>query len=83
MALASIDIEQYLKLTSTFRHLPKQDFYLSYDAGADVAYINFHKPAKVADDSELTDESVIVRYDEQQEVIGLTILNASQREARR
>ena len=79
MALASIDIEQYVRLASNVNLLPKQDFYLSYDAEADVVYVNFHNPAKSADDSELTDDDIIVRYDEQQEVIGLTILHASQR----
>lgn len=48
-----------------------------YDPEADVLYINFKKPA-VATDSELTDDDVIVRYDGD-EVIGITILHASQR----
>lgn len=64
MALTSIDIEQYVKLASNVKHLSHRDFYLSYDAEADVAYINFHNPAKSANDSELTDDDVIVRYDE-------------------
>ncbi len=80
MALASIDIEQYVKLASTTRHVPKRDFYLSYDAEADVAYINFHNPAKSADDSELTDDDVIIRYDKNEEIIGLSILHASSRQ---
>ncbi len=61
--------------------LPRRDFYLSYDAQADVVYINFYNPAKPADDSELTDDDVIIRYDEQEEVVGLTILHASRRHA--
>jgi uncharacterized protein YuzE len=40
-----------------------------------VLYITFDK-GRAADDSELTDENVIVRYDGE-EVIGYTILNAS------
>ena len=44
---------------------------------ADVLYINFKKPSH-ADDSELTDDDVIIRY-ERGEVIGITILNASRR----
>lgn len=80
MALVSIDIEQYVRLASNVKFLLKQDFYLSYDAEADVVYINFYNPAKSADDSELTNDDVIVRYDEQQEIIGLTILHASQRQ---
>lgn len=79
MALASVDIKQYVRLASNVNSLPKKNFYLSYDAQADVLYINFHNPAKSADDSELTDDDVIVRYDEQEEIIGLTILHASSR----
>ncbi len=80
MALVSIDIEQYVRLASNVKFLLKQDFYLSYDAEADVVYVNFYNPAKSADDSELTNDDVIVRYNEQQEIIGLTILHASQRQ---
>jgi uncharacterized protein YuzE len=42
-----------------------------------VLYINFRKPSH-ATDSELTDDDVIIRY-EGDDVIGLTILNASKR----
>lgn len=79
MALTSTEIERYIKIANV-KHLPKRDFYLSYDAKADVIYINFHSPARLADDSELTDNDVIIRYDKQQEVIGLTILHASKRQ---
>ncbi len=79
MALTSMDIEHYVKMASGIKSLPKRDFYLSYDVEADVAYINFYNPAKPADDSELTDDDVIVRYDQQQEIIGLTILHVSSR----
>lgn len=79
MALTSMDIEHYVKMASGIKSLPKRDLYLSYDVEADVAYINFYNPAKPADDSELTDDDVIVRYDEQQEIIGLTILHVSSR----
>jgi uncharacterized protein YuzE len=50
---------------------------MSYDAEADALYVNFKKPS-YATDSELTDDDVIIRY-EGEEVIGLTILHASQR----
>ena len=48
-----------------------------WDAEADVLYISFRKPSD-ATDSELADNDVIVRY-ENDEVIGLTILHASTR----
>ena len=42
-----------------------------------MLYINFKKPSH-AMDSKLTDDDVIVRY-EGDEIIGVTILHASQR----
>lgn len=77
---ASVDpvtIDRYVHLIPAVKHSPKHYLWSSYDAEADVLYVNFKKPSH-ADDSELTDDDVIIRY-EQGEVIGLTILNASQR----
>ncbi len=48
-----------------------------YDPVGDVLYISFGKP-RVADDSDLTDEGVIIRLKEGR-IVGLTILNASKR----
>ncbi len=48
-----------------------------YDKEADVLYINFKKPSH-ADDSELTEDDIVIRY-EKGEVVGVTILNASKR----
>lgn len=75
--MASIMVEQYAPLIPVVKQSPKQYLWSSYDAEADVLYVNFKKPSH-ADDSELTDDDVVIRY-EQGEVIGLTILNASQR----
>ena len=49
----------------------------TYDKEADVLYLNFKKPSH-ADDSELTDDDVIIRY-EKEKIIGITVLNASKR----
>jgi uncharacterized protein YuzE len=75
MALA--DIEQYLGLIPAVRESPRRSVWLSYDAEADVLYISFRKPSH-ATDSELTENDVIVRYDGD-EVIGITVLHATQR----
>ena len=53
-----------------------QNLWTNYDQEADVLYLHFKKPNH-ADESELLDNDVIVRY-EQGEVIGITIMNASQ-----
>lgn len=49
----------------------------NYDEEADVLYLHFKKPNN-ADDSEMTDDEIIIRY-ENSEIIGVTILNASKR----
>ena len=48
-----------------------------YDPEGDVLYISFGEP-KEADDSDVTEEGVIIRLREGK-IIGLTILNASKR----
>jgi uncharacterized protein YuzE len=75
MALANV--QEYLKLLPVVKQAPQRSLWSSYDAEADVLYINFKKPS-YATDSELTDDDVIIRY-EGDEIIGLTILHASQR----
>ena len=50
---------------------------LSYDAQGDVLYINFGDP-QPADDSDVTDEGVVVRLRDGR-IVGLTILNATKK----
>lgn len=84
MALASIqDVQQYLELSKIVQPLPRVPFSLVYDAEADVVYIDFGLHPKSAADSELTDDNVIIRYDKNEEIIGLTILHVSQRQCRK
>ncbi len=68
---------EYLELVPTVLCTPHRFLWSSFDAEADVLYINFKKPAN-ATDSELTDDDIIIRY-EGDETIGLTILHASHR----
>jgi len=55
----------------------KENLDWEYDEEADVLYLNFKKPSH-ADDSELLDNDVIVRY-EGEEIVGMTIMNASKK----
>lgn len=48
---------------------------LNYDAENDVLYINFDQPQS-ADDSDITNEGVIIRL-RNDRIVGLTILNAA------
>jgi len=75
--MVSTEIGNYVRMTPTMLSAPNGYLWSSYDADADVLYINFKKPS-VATDSELTDDDVIIRY-EDDEVIGLTVLRASER----
>jgi uncharacterized protein YuzE len=73
--MAAIEVEKILNLVPDLLLYPK--IWTSYDKEADVLYINFKKPSH-ADDSEITDDDIIIRY-EKGEIIGITVLNASKR----
>lgn len=75
--MAVADIREFLKLVPAVQQTPEDYLWVSYDREADVVYVNFKKPSH-ATDSELTDEDVILRY-EGEDLVGLTILHASQR----
>jgi len=56
--MAKLAVEQYLRLIPAVRHAPQRYLWSSYDAEADVLYINFKKPSH-ATNSELTDDDII------------------------
>jgi uncharacterized protein YuzE len=70
-------VEQYLNIIPAVQSAPQKYLWSSYDVEADVLYINFKKPSH-STDSELTDDDIIIRY-EDDKVVGLTILHASKR----
>jgi uncharacterized protein YuzE len=71
------EIRPYLNLVSTVRETPRHTLWVSYDSEGDVLYINFRKPSH-ATDRELTDDDVIIRY-EDEEIVGIRLLHAAQR----
>jgi len=77
--MASIDAEAILELTPQLLRVPFKRVWYSYDEEADVLYVNFKKPSH-ADDTEITDDDVIIRY-EDGEVVGFTVLHASKRKS--
>lgn len=80
MAIATFqEAQDYLKFLPVLQGLPKRPFLLLYDSEADVLYIDFYSPPKSASDSELTNSDIVIRYDDDNEIVGLTILNASKR----
>jgi uncharacterized protein YuzE len=54
-----------------------KNVWTNYDKEADTLYMHFKKPNH-ADYSEMTEDEIVIRY-EDNEIIGLTILNASKR----
>lgn len=79
--LTPLKIPDYLNLVNAIQSIPKKDTWTFYDVEADVLYINFHQPALIADDSELTEDGILIRY-QNDEIIGLTILNVSHFQAK-
>jgi len=55
--------------------LKYNNLWANYDTEADVLYLHFKKPNH-SDNSEMTEDEIILRY-ENEELIGMTILNAS------
>jgi len=79
MALIELpDLRAYLRVLPQVKQAPEASVWLPYDDEADVMYVNFRRP-RIAIDSELRDDDVIVRYDAQNEIVGFTILHATQR----
>ena len=70
-------VDQILELVPGRVKSRRRQLWITYDDQADVLYVNFERPGR-ADDSELTEDDVIVRYREG-EVVGITVLNASKR----
>ena len=75
--MEAVEVDRILPLIPELLEVPHSRIWTSYDKDADVLYINFKKPSH-ADDSELTDDDIIIRY-EKGEIVGITILNASKR----
>ncbi|MBE0517561.1 MAG: DUF2283 domain-containing protein [Methanophagales archaeon] len=75
--MEAVEVRRMLNLVPEILEVPYSRIWTAYDKEADVLYINFKKPSH-ADDSELTDDDIIIRY-EKGEIIGITILNASRR----
>ena len=78
--MAAVEMKNILTLVPELLKVPYSRIWTSYDKEADVLYINFKKPSH-ADDSELTDDDIIIRY-EKGEIVGITILNASKKEGK-
>ncbi|MEW5898647.1 MAG: DUF2283 domain-containing protein [Bacillota bacterium] len=75
--MGTAEVKKVLAIVPELLEVPYPRVWTTYDKEADVLYINFKKPSR-ADDSELTADDLIIRY-EKGEVVGITVLNASKR----
>ena len=73
--IESKDIKNFLPYFLKYKKV-----WADYDEKADILYLHFKKPNH-ADNSEMTDDDIIIRY-ENNEIIGLSVLNASKRGSR-
>ena len=71
-------IERYLELSSKITRLHVKNIWADYDKEADVLYLSFRKPQRAKKTVEM-DDNVLIRTDDD-EVVGITILNASSRD---
>ncbi len=74
----AINVREIADLAPQLLKIPYDRVWSSYDKEADVLYLNFKKPSH-ADDSELTEDDIIIRY-EKGEIVGISVLNASKRQ---
>ncbi len=75
--MGTAEVKKVLAIVPELLEVPYRRVWTTYDEEADVLYLNFKKPSR-ADDSEFTDDDLIIRY-EKGEVVGITVLNASKR----
>jgi uncharacterized protein YuzE len=73
--MVPVELKKIMDIVPQLVGIPYMRVWSSYDKEADVLYLNFKKPSH-ADDSEITDNDTIIRY-EKGEVVGITVLNAS------
>lgn len=70
-------VNNCVALATKILELPAQHVWLDYDKEADVLYMSFRKPQRATETTE-RDDGILIRKDGE-EIVGLTILNASNR----
>ncbi len=71
------NIHHLFNAASSFIKLPQNKMWLNYDKGADVLYVHFESEPS-SNHSEMREDGIILDYRDD-EIVGLTILEASQR----
>ena len=76
--VATKDLSELARLCPILAGFPIHRMNLRYDSEADVLYVKFADSAPIYQ-SELTDEDILVEYDANRNIVGVTILEASTR----
>lgn len=69
--MGELEVRKILNIAPEILDMPYSKIWTDYDKEADVLYINFKEP-NYEDDSEITDDDIIIRY-EKGNIIGFTI----------
>jgi len=79
MATANIDktLKEVNELVSHLIKMPQTKMWVDYDKEADVLYVSFKRPQR-ATDSEMLENGILLRS-RGEELVGITVLNASKR----
>ena len=84
MATMTIDkatqstVDTAVSLTKQVVKSPIHKFWLDYDEGADVLYISLRRPQKATDSMMLDDGGILLSYRGEQ-LVGITVFEASKR----
>jgi len=71
-------VEQITGAIPHLIRLPVSKVWIDYDQEADVLYVSLKRPQKATDTRESADKGVLLRY-RGKELVGVTVLNASER----
>ena len=76
--VATKDLHELASLGPILKDFPIRCMNLRYDAEADVLYVKF-ADAEPIYQSELTEDDFLIEYDSNNNIVGVTILDASKR----
>ena len=75
--LRPADVASILRAVPALVAMPQNNTWVDYDSEADVLYLAFDRPQR-ASDSEMRDDGIII-HRRADRIVGVTILDASQR----
>jgi len=77
-AIETRTLEKFKQLYDVIQTSPSGKLFVDYDQEADVLYVTFTEDAAIYM-SDLTDDDILLEYDQDGRLAGITILDVSQR----